>query len=199
MKIYDKLRTTCKGHIPCISRHSAETLYVIDRTKSGKGKVEIHEHEPDLRGVTISNPLRIEVYFDNFPERAFKVNNRECKKQCEGMMFPCEAVKEEWTLFIETKYVPDIEHAQKPEANYIQKAIEQIISSVEHFREKEIIDKEKYVHAIVSFPLIVGTFDSWAFTAPGQSIDDLRQDHGIIIRCTNRATIFNEKQLLLGI
>lgn len=143
MKIYDKLCSACKGHIPCISRHAAGKLYIIDRTKSGKGKVEIHEHEPDLKGVTVSNPPRIEVYFDNFPERAFKINNRECKKQ--------------------------------------------------------FIHNDKHVHAVVSFPLVDCTFDSWAFTAPGQSIDDIRQNHGIIIRCTNRATIFNEKVLLLGI
>lgn len=199
MKIYDKLCTSCKGHADCISRHATGKLYVIDRTKSGKGKVEIHEHEPDLKGVTISNPPRLEVYFDNFPERTFKINNRECKKQCEGVMFPCEAEKEEWALFIETKYVPDLEHAQKPEANYIEKATEQIVSTVEHFREKEIINNDKHVHAVISFPLIDGTFDSWAFTAPGRSIDDIRQNHGIIIRCTNQATIFNERIVLLGI
>ena len=198
MKIYDKLCSAATGHTSCISRHIARILYVIDRTTSGKGKVEIHEHEPDLKGVTVSNPPLIEVYFDNFPDRAFKINHRQCKKQCEGVMFPCEAEKDEWALFIETKYAPDLEHAQSPKADYIEKATRQILSVVEHFRKKGIIGRQKDVHAVVSFPLIDDTFDSWAFTAPGRSIDDIRRNHGIIIRCTNRATIFNERILLLG-
>lgn len=199
MKLYDRLCTTCKGHDRHISQHHAEKLYVIDRTKSGKGGVEIHEQEPDLKGVAIANPTHIEVYFDKFPEQAFRIKSGKYKKQCEGTLFPCAAENEEWTLFIETKYAPDLEHAQKPQANYIQKATEQIVSTVEYFREKQIINLDKQVSAIVSFPLVDDTFDSWAFTAPGQSMDDIWNKYGIIIRCTNKATIFNEKLLLLGI
>lgn len=199
MKIYDKICATCKGHNKCTSRHSSEKLYVIDRTKSGTGDVEIHEQEPDIKGVTIANPPCLEVYFDGFPKRAFKINNRESKKQCEGVLFPCQAETDEWMLFIETKYASDLEHAQKPQANYIETATIQIQSVVAHFRETGIIEPNKKVYAIISFPLIDDTFDSWAFTTPGQSVDDIRLNDGIIIRCTNKATIFSEKVLLLGI
>lgn len=140
MKIYDKLCTACKGHKGCTSQHSSEKLYVIDRTEDQSGKVEIHEQEPNLKGVEIKNPSKIAVYFDKFPKQAFKINNRKSKKQCEGAMFPCQAEADEWLLFVETKYAPDLEHAQKPQSNYISKATKQIISTAQHFREKGIIE-----------------------------------------------------------
>lgn len=198
MKIYDKLCAVCKGHQKHTSRLSSERLYIIDRTKSQMGEVEIHEQEPNLKGVEIGNPSKLEVYFDGFPKNAFKIKTGQYKRQCEGVLFPSQAETEEWLLFIETKYAPDIEHAQKLEAKYIEIATEQIQSVVSHFREKQIIASDKYVHAVISFPLIDDTFDSWAFASSGQSIDDILREHRIIIRCTNKATILNAKLLLLG-
>ena len=166
-------------------------LYVVDRAESEDGEVEIMDKEDDsIKAVCLENE-------NNIP-----ITNKLYSKQCECAILPREADTEEWLLFIETKYATDLARAQKAEADYPNRMVEQIKATVQYFRSKGIIDPEKVVHAIISFPNLVNEFNSWVFPlihkdGTEESVLDIRLNDKIIIRATNHAKIVNEKTLLL--
>lgn len=80
--------------------------------------------------------------------------------------------------------------------------VKQIKATVQYFREKGIMDAQKRVHAIVSFPNLMDEFSSWTFPLVHQdgteeTVLDILQNDNILIRATNHAKIVNEKVLLL--
>jgi len=176
---------------------------VVDRAESEDGEVEIMDKEDDsIKAVCLENENNIEVFFDGFKKNALPITNKLYSKQCECAILPREADTEEWLLFIETKYATDLARAQKAEADYPNRMVEQIKATVQYFRSKGIIDPEKVVHAIISFPNLVNEFNSWVFPlihkdGTEESVLDIRLNDKIIIRATNHAKIVNEKTLLL--
>lgn len=151
----------------------------------------------EYHGVYISNPPTVPIVFMGFPDNIFVPIVGQGVKQCECVLFPESCNYNDWVLFIETKYVDNIENAFREERGYPRAMINQIIQTVQVFRDKGIIDKERRVWAIVSFPKLVEDFAAFFFT--GQiSIEDMLLNYKIVIKATNSATVTSPKRIRLN-
>lgn len=103
-------------------------------------------------------------------------------------------------MAIETKYANDKEAAfriRKDDVNYPEKMVSQIISTVKYLREKEIIENDRLVYAIISFPILVYDFNSTLFSlVPDEySIENLIVKKRIRIMGCNAARICSTKKI----
>lgn len=178
-------------------------IYIMDWANKNGGDVEVSDTKSNvINSVHLDNQSNLTVFFDGFKKDALPISRSEYSKQCECVLFPKCCDKEEWVLFVETKYAKDLQRAQKKEANYPNRMVGQIKETVKYFRNKDIIPPDKIVYAIISFPNLVEEFSSWVFPIIRQdgteeSILDILQNDRIIIRATNNAQIINAKLLLL--
>lgn len=111
-------------------------------------------------------------------------------------MYPNVANADEWILFVETKYANNIYAAFNPESDYPNYAISQIKGTVQYFRAMGIIEPDKIVNAIISFPQLSEAFNSFVFR-DDESILDIFINDKIIIRATNYVRIINNLELEL--
>ena len=199
LKVLPKHRISCK-------RTDGHPLYIVDwsaNEEMKKDDVEITEQMPEgMRAVWVSNEKRIEVFFAGFGKNALKLTNSVCSKQCECVLFPTLCDPEKWVLFVETKYARDLQAAQKPQAKYPYKMLEQIRETVRYFRDKGIIDSDKIVHAVMSFPNLIENFEQWVFPIRQEdgtmkSVMDILLQDKILVRATNKVTILGEKVIWL--
>ena len=185
-------------HIIQIS--SATNLYIADYKHDKKYKnkgVVLTEDEPEnIKTVYIINKNQVTVCFDGFKDNALPISKGLHNKQCECVLFPNRCNDDDWVLFVETKYANDIESAFLETHDYPNGMTEQIIKTVEYFREKSIISKGKKVWAIVSFPNLIEEFNSTIFKG-NLSIEDILFRYKIQIRGTNSAAIISENQINL--
>jgi hypothetical protein len=176
-----------------LKNSSAEHIYIIDNKHYDKKAVaDLLETEPEIGFVYLYNKNNVEVNFHAFEESAFK---QGCK-QCECIVYSIPVDNESWELFIETKYVTNIENAFRESNGYPYSMVDQVIQTVEYFREKEIIDLDRVVNAIVSFPTLIQDFSASFFTGD-QSIEDIMIKHKIRIRAKNSAEIKSHKKIKL--
>ena len=193
LRVLPKHRISCK-HI------DGHPLYIVDWSANEeveKDEVEITEQMPEgMRAVCVGNEKRIEVFFAGFGKNALKLTNSIYSKQCECVLFPTLCDSEKWVLFVETKYARDLQAAQKPKMG------EQIKETVRYFRNKGIIDADKIVQAVMSFPNLIGNFEQWVFPIRQEdgtmktAMDILLQDK-ILVRATNKVTILGERVIWL--
>ena len=199
LKVLPKHRISCK-------RTVGHPLYIVDwsaNEEMKKDDVEITGQMPEgMRAVWVSNEKRIEVFFTGFGKNALKLTNSVYSKQCECVLFPTLCDPGKWVLFVETKYARDLQAAQKPQAQYPYKMLEQIRETVRYFRDKGIIDSDKIVHAVMSFPNLIENFEQWVFPIRQEdgtmkSVRDILLQDKILVRATNKVTIFGEKVIWL--
>ena len=169
-------------------------LFVVDYTHINGGKVVLLNSKPNESFVYIENKNKVSVYFDGFEHNALEISTGLYSKQCECIMFPEEEIENRWILVIETKYVDNIENAFRENNDYPNCMITQIIETVNYFRDKGIIEQNKRVNAIVSFPTLIEDFSSTFFTG-NMSIEDLLIDYKIKIRATKTAEIISSKRI----
>lgn len=175
---------------------SSEHLFVIDFKDINGGGVELLEVPSPHPGVYISNPPPVPIAFYGFKENAFVALAGQGVRQCECVLFPETCNSNDWILFIETKYVDSIENAFRASREYPWNMIDQIIKTVELFRSKGILEENRRVWAIVSFPKLIEDFAAFFFT--GQiSIEDMLLNHKIVIKATNSALIISPKRIKL--
>lgn len=180
-------------HIETLQTCQGISLYVVDWKDENGGGVEIYEEEPQRRFVQIKNPNAIDILFDGFAENALPIKKGQYCSQCECVLFPETANREEWVLFIEMKYARDEFKALDPRNRYPSKMVNQIIKTVDYFREKHILASDKTVNAIVSFPELQH-FNAWF---ANDAVEDALKNHRVIIRAINQATIVDDKNILL--
>jgi len=178
--------------------HSETDLYIADYKNFNKGEVILVSSKPtDIKSVYISNQKPVTIYFDGFKENALPISVGVFNKQCECVLFPNTCESTDWILFVETKYTNDYKSAFKKENDYPNCMTNQIIETVKYFRKHGIIDSNKKVHAIVSFPNLVEEFNATIFKGD-LSVEDILREHKIIIRGTNCANIISEKRIKLN-
>lgn len=180
-----------------ITKASAQHLYIVDFKKINGGGVQLFSTKPGHDGVYISNPPVLPILFLAFPDNAFVQIAGQGVKHCECVLFPDACNDNDWILFIETKYVDNIENAFKEERRYPGTMIDQIIQTVEVFRAKGIIERDRRVWAIVSFPKLIQDFGAFFFTGQ-MSIEDMLIHHKIVIKATNSASIISTKRIKLN-
>jgi len=182
-----RLKTIYPEHT--ILEEDAAELFLLDHKglRNGRFDLELTIVKPNDEHVYFQNPKQIPVYFDAFPDNAFKnVDGTDCK-QCEGIMFPQQCTDGDWILVMEMKYT-NIENAFKKEIGYPGIMIDQIVQSVNHLREKGVIAKGKTIKALLAFPKLIADFSAFFFTGP-RNMEELLKLHNIQMRAKNSAMI----------
>ncbi|MDR1729921.1 MAG: hypothetical protein LBR52_04595 [Prevotellaceae bacterium] len=167
-------------------------LYVADyteRTNSVRSVEVLNVKPTDVDALIIQNPAKINISTAIFTSHCFIDKNGEEPPQCECIMYPTVLSAKSFLLFIEIK-----DCKPKNAANYHSEAKEKIISNVQLFRDKEIIDNDKIVYAVVSFPRKAKTnFHNHLIKA--SEWKRFRDDYRIMIKGTNEITVKNEKSI----
>lgn len=175
---------------------NSENIYVIDYKNINGGEVEILENEPEYNYVHILNEKKVNIYYVAFRENALKVNTPEGQvKQCECVLFPTTLNADDWVLFIETKYANNFQSAFLGNIDHPNTSIKQIIRTVEYFREKDILPKEKKVFAIVSFPKLIEPFSEAFLTRSDLTLEEISINHRILLRPTNNGVIKSQTRI----
>lgn len=206
------------SHADCFKSILSATIYIRDYKHHdlsvairNRGIVIDDNPDPEWASVVLENVMfdRLLVDSDCFPENALP--NEEAgshASQCECVIFPADGNDDDWLLFIETKYSDSEEIAKKDGVNYPKKMFSQIKSTVNYFRKKGIIENNKRVHAIMSYPKLLEPFDSW--NIPLEDVDEetgdvlqltteeILQRYKIHLRPTNHALIKSSKRIKLG-
>lgn len=172
----------------------------IDNTRG----VEVSkERDEDINSVCLYNASQLKIIVDAFGENALPRSRGSQASQCECISFPSEFNNNSWVLTIETKYANNEEAAFRirEDENYPEKMVSQIISTVDYFREKEIIEKKQLVYAIISFPNLISDFNStiFSFVKEEWSVENLIVNKRIRIKGCNTAKIISKKRLKLSI
>ena len=203
MNLKDRIIAALPAHTACFTQCDGTVMYMWDMKPVNGGVGTIDDIQGGTAAVELYNPLQVTVLFDGFPDNALPLGVGNHEKQCECVLFPEVADQDEWVLFIETKYVDNLQNAQKKEYGYPQLMVKQIKKTVEYFRAKQILSQDKRVHAIVSYPTLEEGFESWCFPVKyddgsSESIEDILLKEKIHIRATNSALIKSLKRLKLG-
>lgn len=184
---------------------SANYIYVVDWTnfKCGEFKVKIHEsNKPEhpisgeeVNSVIINNKSEIKITFDLFGDNALPIKKGLSSRQCECVCFPSDYNDASWILFIETKYAEDIISAFDEKYNYPYNMKEQIKATVQYFRDKSILEKDRIVNAVISFPNVNEPYHEIAILQ--DELDEFYDNCGIIIRATNTVEVVDETDINL--
>jgi len=188
--------TRLKASLPnhnIVSENSPD-LYIVDYTHIHNGNVVLLSTKPHESSVYLENDNQVPVYFDGFAKNALQISVGLYSKQCECIVFPQACLDSDWILFVETKYTDCLENACRASNGYPSCMIAQIIDTVTFFRNKGIIDPEKRVNALVSFPTLIDDFNAWFFSGT-MSIEDIIINHKIKIRAKNSAKIVSSKTI----
>ena len=174
----------------------SDNIFVIDYTEINGGEVEILDTNPGHDCVHLSNENNIEVYYVAFQNNALKVNKPEGQvEQCECVLFPTSLSNENWVLFIETKYSSSFKSAMYDKFDYPNKMINQIISTVNYFRENNILPADKQVQAIISFPSLIEPFSEAIFTRSKLTQTEISINYKITLKPANAGVIISKKRI----
>ena len=190
-----KLLNVLPKHKYYLETLQGEVLYVADWKDENNGGISFTDYEVERAAVRLLNPNMLSVCCDKFPENALPIKKGCFSQQCECVLFPNEEafVVDNWVLFIEMKYAKDETRARDERNNYPQKMVSQIEATVEYFRNKGILEENKVVYAIVSFPML-DNYNAWF---DQNLIHEALAKHQIIVRATNQTKILNKQVILL--
>ncbi len=191
----EKLLGVLPEHKDYLDSLQGKVLYVADWKDENNGGISFTDYDVERAAVRLLNPSMLSVYCDKFPENALPIKKGCFSQQCECILFPQDEAEDtdDWRLFIETKYAKDEAKARDERNNYPQKMVGQIEATVEYFRNKGILEENKVVYAIVSFPML-DNYNAWF---DQNLIHEALAKHQIIVRATNQAKIMNKKIILL--
>lgn len=191
----EKLLGVLPEHKDYLDSLQGKVLYVADWKDENNGGISFTDYDVERAAVRLLNPSMLSVFCDKFPENALPIKKGCFSQQCECILFPQDEAEDtdDWRLFIETKYAKDEAKARDERNNYPQKMVGQIEATVEYFRNKGILDENKVVYAIVSFPML-DNYNAWF---DQNLIHEALAKHQIIVRASNQAKILNKKVILL--
>lgn len=214
--ITDKL----PSHTECFKSILSAKIYIRDykhydlvlaRNIDNRGVVIDDKPDPNWASVVLDNsmPESLVVDADCFPENALPEDKAGIHaSQCECIIFPADGIDDDWVLFVETKYTESAEIAKDEKVKYPKKMFTQIKSTISYFRRKEIIDANKRVHAIMSYPKLLEPFDGWNLPVEVEdeetgdvlqlTTEEILQRYKIHLRPTNHAQIISPKRIRLG-
>lgn len=190
-----KLLDVLSEHKDYLETLQGKVLYVADWKDENNGGISFTDYDVKRATVRLLNPNMLSVCCDKFPENALPIKKGRFSQQCECVLFPHEEadVIDTWLLFIETKYAKDEIKARDERNNYPQKMVGQIEATVEYFRNKGILEENKVVYAIVSFPML-DNYNAWF---DQNLIHEALAKYRIIVRATNQAKILSKQVIQL--
>ncbi|MEM0543821.1 hypothetical protein WFZ85_14470 [Flavobacterium sp. j3] len=175
---------------------SSTDIFIVDYKKHNGGNVEVVEILPQIEHVYLNNSRPIEIQYFAFDDNALTVASEEGQvEHCECVLFPTTCNDSDWMLLAETKYSNDISTAFNPKYGYPNKMINQIISTVNYLRMKEVFDEKKRVSAILSFPKLALDFSETFYAMSDKTAEEILLNHNILIRPTNEGVVISEKRI----
>lgn len=105
-------------------------------------------------------------------------------------MSPTNLTENVWVLFVEIK-----DCKAKNASNYHKEAKEKIIANVQLFRDKRILDANKIVHAVVSFPRKAKT-NYHNHLIKASEWKQFRDNYKIMLKGTNEVRVKNERSVI---
>ncbi|MDR2232119.1 MAG: hypothetical protein LBE56_03230 [Tannerella sp.] len=164
-------------------------IYVADLsniTKNQQG-INIFDTQPfEVEALHIENP-NLDISATFFLPQCFLDENGKEIESCEGVFYLTDSTDKTWVLFIELK-----DCKVKNISRHSQKAIEQIKSTVQFFRDKKIIRKNKIVYANIAFPRRKSDYYSQVIKQPKAYVDEFK----IILKGTNYLKIKNSRTII---
>lgn len=190
-----ELLTVLPEHQQFLEVLKGKVLYIVDWKDENNGGISFTDYDLGRKSVRLLNPSELSICCDKFPENALPVKKGCVSQQCECVLFPKEEsnAKGNWVLFVETKYAKDEMKARNPKNNYPRKMVAQIEATVGYFRKMGILEEDKVVYAIVSFPML-DNFNAWF---DQNLIHEAWAEHQILVRATNHAWIINKQMIRL--
>lgn len=180
-------------------------IHIIDwkNTDVSQGVRVYSKKQLGINSVCLFNDRKLDISIDAFEENALPLSNGKQASQCDCISFPYNYDDDVWILTIETKYANNFEAAFRirDDQNYPEKMVSQIVSTVDYFRAKKIIEKEKMVHAIISFPNLVSDFNSTLFSLVKEdwSVENLIVTKKIRIKGCNSVSVISNKRIRFNI
>ena len=178
----------------------AGTLYVADfteRTQSVRG-VEIHETAPltpdsakDMDCFVMQNPKGIGIQYNIFDGSQFKDAEGKEVQHCECCLFPETETDGAWVVFLEIK-----DCKPKNISEHKDKAKEQIVSSVNWFRNKGVVVSGQNIYGILSFPRKGKLAFNQTIFEDHTEYKRLYKQHKIHFYATNEVSAKNEKSVI---
>ena len=170
-----------------------QVLYVVDWKDENNGGIAFYDYDPKRKAVCLLNPQELPVCCDKFSENALPVKKGCFSQQCECVLCPADESSDHdgWVLFVETKYAKDEFKASDVRNGYPNKMVAQIEATVKYFRNKKILNEDKTVYALVSFPML-DDFNAWF---DQNLLHEAWVSHRIIMRATNQAEILNRQMI----
>ena len=171
-----------------------------------KGEIKLHEQLPvtdpegkGMSGVHFSNENNVKITADLFGDNALK-DGKKHSSQCETIMYPDSYKEDYWILLIETKYCEKLQTAinlyyKEP---YPNKMISQIIDTASYFRNKGVINKNKLIHGLGSFPnLLENIFGGFLRTNLSDDMLKMKKENNILFNFANRVKVNSEVDIII--
>lgn len=194
----NKIQNVYQQSVFCSSK--APKLYIADFTErtSSNRKVEFHEKIPqapdsntDMDCLVFENSSELSVICNIFDDHQFKDNKGNDISHCECVLFP-ESKKEDISMaFVEIK-----DCKSKNISVYKDKVKTQIISTVQIFRVKGIIEKQR-VYGVISFPRRNKVAFNQTIFDDATEYKRLYQRYKVRFFPTNCVSIVNEKEMTI--
>lgn len=193
----NKIQAVYPQSVFCSS--TASKLYIADfseRTNKER-KVEFHEIIPkapdntsDMDCLVFENFSQLSVVCNIFDDNQFKDNDENDLSHCECVLFPESEQKNMGIAFVEIK-----DCKSKNISIYKNKVKAQIISTVQIFRDKGVIEKER-VYGVISFPRRNKVAFNQTIFDDATEYKRLHQKYKVRFFPTNSVSIVDEKKLI---
>lgn len=178
-----------------ITSRRGSKFYIADfseRTHGERG-VEVHNIQPQcplnpknaMDCVNVYNMASMSIDFNIFDDHQFKANDGSDLEHCEGCFYPTYNHDRSWITMFEIK---DCKRGNIVE--YKDKAISQIVSATEIFRQKRIITSHR-VYGLISIPKSKLSFNNTIFGMPPE-YKKLWKMYKIGFAATNNIEIEND-------
>ena len=172
----------------------AHAMYLVDYTDSTNSKrgVELLCNEVDLAGLLLDNSAsEINITTAVFDDHCFKeADGITDEEHCEAVLFPEPFETESWLLFVELKYAKFL-------SGDLGKAFRQVIKTVQYFRHSALIERNKVVCGVISFPITKKRppYENFLFANNHQELRSIRKIEKLVLWGVNEITIDSTNKL----
>lgn len=170
-------------------------IYIMDYTnQTGNVRgIEWNDSAPtDIEAFCINNSQPpLDITFCAFQENTIMLAGETNERShCEGVLFPSENSVETWIVFLELKYPK-----KKNLGPELKEARNQLLATLDLFREQEIIEEKKLVYLIFSAPKYTNKtpFESWSMQP--DELKKIRKTRYAILRGINSMEVLTNQSL----
>jgi hypothetical protein len=200
MVMKSRILTTFATTIPDFYNSSAGEFYIMDytnQTLKARG-IECSNTAPtDIDAFIVNNlslPL-LDITFCVFKENSRIIGTTDNVPHCEGILFPTNDTDTTWITFLELKYPKKNNLA--PE---LKEAREQLLLTLDLFREQGIIAEKRLVYLIFSAPKYNSKqgkykppFESWSISS--EELKKIRKTKYAIMRGVNNIQVISVENI----